>query len=72
MRLQALAIISALALAGCQTAKPASVAGECRVFSAPAHPVQGVTPTDRRWINTNIEAGIASCGWARPRSAGKT
>ncbi len=57
---------SAIALAGCQTAKPASVAGECAIFRAPAHAVQGVAAQDRRWINVNIEAGIAACGWERP------
>lgn len=64
-------ISSAIILAGCAgTPKPASIDGECRVFSDPGFPVQGKTPRDQRWISVTQEAGIASCGWKRPKAEG--
>lgn len=65
------AIASAIILTGCASApKPASIEGECRVFSDPGFPVQGKTLRDQRWISVTQEAGIASCGWKRPKAEG--
>lgn len=65
------AIASAVLLAGCaSTPKPASIEGECRVFHDPGFAVQGKTSRDQRWISGAQEAGIASCGWKRPKAEG--
>src|SRR5436190_12603563 len=58
-----------LALAGCSvtTNRPASVAGECKIFSAPAIWPEGKERSDQRWIDRNVEAGVASCEWKRPK-----
>ncbi len=70
MSRMALAIASAIILAGCASApKPASIEGECRVFHDPGFPVEGKTSRDQRWISVTQEAGIASCGWKRPKAA---
>ncbi len=70
MRLVRLAPIGALALtmAACGTLRPASVVGgECRVFERPEYVVLGQTRYDQNWINSNTEAGVAACGWQRPK-----
>lgn len=57
------------ALVGCQTTiKPASVAGECNVFTDPGFPVQGKRTKDARWIARTQESGIKVCGWPRPEA----
>jgi hypothetical protein len=64
------AVIGALALtvAGCGTLRPASVGGgECRVFERPEYAVLGQTRYDQSWIDSNTEAGVAACGWQRPK-----
>jgi hypothetical protein len=59
--------LTALALAGCASTRPASVAGECGVFRNPGFAVQGKRRQDQQAIDGKwIEPGIASCGWARP------
>lgn len=67
LKLLALAIIG-LAVSGCTSTRPASVAGECGVFRDPGFAVQGKRPKDSRWIDGAIESGITSCGWKRPTS----
>ncbi len=70
MRLVRLAPIGALALtmAACGTLRPASVGGgECRVFERPEYAVLGQTRYDQNWIDSNTEAGVAACGWQRPK-----
>lgn len=69
MSLRALAIcLSSALLAGCSAMpKPASIKGECKVFTDPGRAVKGATATDQRWISKTQEAGIASCGWERPK-----
>ena len=70
MRLVRLAPIGALALtvAACGTLRPASVVGgECRVFERPEYAVFGRTRYDQNWIDSNTEAGVAACGWQRPK-----
>ena len=70
MRLVQLAPIGALALtvAACGTLRPASVGGgECRVFERPDYAVLGQTRYDQNWIDSNTEAGVAACGWQRPK-----
>jgi hypothetical protein len=57
-----------LLLAACGDIVPASVMGECKVFEAPKHKVQGKTRKDQRWIDTTIERGVAGCNWQRPSS----
>jgi hypothetical protein len=70
MRLVRLAPIGALALTvtACGTLRPASVGGgECRVFERPEYAVLGQTRYDQNWIDSNTEAGVAACGWRRPK-----
>jgi uncharacterized protein YcfL len=63
------AVISlTFALVGCASVKPASVAGECKVFTSPDRVVKGVDAYDKKWIAKNTEAGIRICGWKRPAS----
>jgi hypothetical protein len=65
MRLLLLAACS-LALTACTTTGPASVAGECKLFSDPGFAVRGERIIDQRWISKAQESGIAACGWKRP------
>jgi hypothetical protein len=52
----------------CGTLRPASVGGgECRVFEHPEYAVLGQTRYDQSWIDSNTEAGVAACGWQRPK-----
>ena len=70
MQLVRLAPIGVLALtvAACGTLRPASVGGgECRVFERPEYAVLGQTRYDQNWIDSNTEAGVAACGWRRPK-----
>lgn len=60
-------MIVALALAGCAGKMPASIGGECRVFTDPGFAVQGKRVADRRWIGATQEKGIDVCGWKRPQ-----
>ena len=61
-------LATSLLLAGCvQSIKPASVAGECNVFTDPGFQVRGRTRVDQRWIASTQEKGIQVCGWERPR-----
>jgi hypothetical protein len=55
-------------LAGCAgTNLPGSVkGGECRVFERPQYAVLGKRQYDQRWIDGNVEAGVAACRWKRP------
>ena len=71
MRLVRLAPIGALALTVtvCGMLRRASVGGgECRVFERPEYVVLAQTPYDQNWIDSNTEAGVAACGWQRPKS----
>ncbi len=62
-------IVMPLALAGClMPPKPASVAGECKIFDDPGFVVRGERPQDRRWISKTTNAGVTSCGWPRPKA----
>lgn len=63
----ALLAACSLLLAACQTTGPASITGECRVFADPGFAVRGERPIDQRWIARTQEAGIAACGWQRPK-----
>jgi hypothetical protein len=57
----------------CGTLRPASVGGgECRVFERPEYAVLGQTRYDQNWIDSNIEAGVAACGWQRPKPRPQT
>ena len=58
----------ALFLAGCASNRPASVDGECKVFTDPGFAVQGKRLTDKQWIGKTQEQGIQVCGWARPKN----
>jgi hypothetical protein len=61
--------LTALALGGCASTRPASVAGECGVFTDPGFAVQGKGRRDQQAIDARwIEPGVASCGWPRPKS----
>lgn len=53
-------------LGGCPGQMPASVGGECRVFSDPGFAVQGKRLKDKQWIGKTQEQGIIICGWKRP------
>lgn len=51
---------------GCAGVKPASVEGECGVFTDPGFAVQGKRLKDKQWIGKTQEKGIEVCGWKRP------
>jgi hypothetical protein len=60
-------IVALLALAGCASNNaPASVVGECKVFTDPGFRVMGVRSKDKQWIANTTETGIQVCGWQRP------
>lgn len=65
-----IALIAALAglLAACgdKPPLPATISGECRVFTDPGYAVKGKTKRDQFWIDSNLESAYASCGWPRP------
>jgi hypothetical protein len=61
-------IAAAWTLAGCANMRPASVEGECRVFSDPGFAVQGKRLKDKQWIGKTQEQGITVCGWKRPKN----
>jgi hypothetical protein len=37
------------------------------VFERPEYAVLGQTRYDQNWIDSNTEAGVAACGWQRPK-----
>jgi hypothetical protein len=37
------------------------------VFERPDYAVLGQTRYDQNWIDSNTEAGVAPCGWQRPK-----
>lgn len=61
-------VFAGLTLAGCAGVRPASVAGECKVFSDPGFAVQGKRLKDKQWIGKTQEQGISVCGWQRPKN----
>lgn len=62
-----LAISAAAFLSGCAGTGPASIAGgDCRIWERPQYVVLGRRAYDQQWIDGNIEAGVAGCGWKRP------
>jgi len=61
-------LAAALALAGCVGYRPASIEGECKVFSDPGFAVQGKRLKDKQWIGKTQEQGITVCGWKRPKN----
>jgi len=67
MKIIAMAAL-ALLLAGCASNRPASVDGECKVFTDPGFAVQGKRLKDKQWIGKTQEQGIQVCGWARPKN----
>jgi hypothetical protein len=67
MRLFILAVV-AVVLAGCAGMRPASVEGECKVFTDPGFAVQGKRLKDKQWIGKTQEQGITVCGWKRPKN----
>lgn len=64
--MRTIAILAALALASCASPGPASVQGECKVFTDPGFAVQGKRLKDKQWIGRTQEVGIGVCGWKRP------
>lgn len=56
-----------LLMTGCAGQLPASVNGECRVFSDPGFAVQGKRLKDKQWIGKTQEQGIQVCNWKRPK-----
>lgn len=66
MRPALIVLALSVMLAGCAGSSPASVEGECRVFTDPGFAVQGKRLQDRRWIGATQEKGIQVCKWARP------
>jgi len=56
-----------LAVAGCASIGPASVAGgECKIFRDPGFAVRGKRLQDAQWIGRTQETGIQVCKWRRP------
>lgn len=67
MKIMVMAIAGVL-LAGCAGSRPASVEGECKVFTDPGFAVQGKRLQDKQWIGSTQEKGITVCKWKRPRA----
>ena len=44
-----------------------SLDGAKEAFDAPPYAVKGKTSYDQRWIDGQIEAGVAAFGWQRPK-----
>lgn len=65
MRFILIAIAVSL-LSGCTGFRPASVEGECQVFTDPGFAVQGKRLQDKQWIGATQEKGITVCKWKRP------
>jgi len=63
-----IAVACAAFLAGCAGVRPASVEGECKVFTDPGFAVQGKRLKDKQWIGKAQETGIQVCGWRRPKN----
>lgn len=61
-----IAIALLLGACGGMPPVPASITGECRVFTDPGYAVKGKTRRDQFWIDSNLESAYASCGWPRP------
>lgn len=53
-------------LGGCPGQMPASVEGECKIFTDPGFAVQGKRLKDKQWIGSAQEKGIEICHWERP------
>lgn len=65
--MKTIAILSLLLLAACGTNLPATIGGECQVFTDPGFAVQGKRTKDKRWIGSTQEKGIQVCRWVRPK-----
>lgn len=66
IRLLALCACAVL-LGACQTTGTSSIeGGESRVFERPPWIVLGKTEYDQRWIDSQIEGGVAAFKWERP------
>jgi hypothetical protein len=63
-----LAAAAALSLSACASSMPASVEGECKIFSDPGFAVQGKRLKDKQWVGKTQEVGINVCGWKRPQA----
>ncbi|BEV44431.1 hypothetical protein CRBSH125_06140 [Afipia carboxidovorans] len=57
-----------LALTGCASPGPATIEGECKLFTDPGFAVQGKRLQDKQWIGKTQETAIRVCGWNRPRN----
>lgn len=67
MRIAAvIALTTMLAACADKPPIPATIEGECRVFTDPGYAVKGKTKRDQFWIDSNLESAYASCGWSRP------
>ncbi|XWN29979.1 MAG: hypothetical protein ROR55_21155 [Devosia sp.] len=65
--LVASAALVAVIVAGCShSPRPATVAGECRIFTPAPHAVRAQTRVGQRWVDTTIETGVRNCGHRRP------
>jgi len=63
----AILALAALPLGACQHTQQGSVAGgECKVFERPGYAIRGLRPYDQNWIDSQVEGGVAACGWQRP------
>lgn len=63
---RAIIIAACVLLTGCAGSMPASVEGECKVFTDPGFAVQGKRLKDKQWIGATQEKGIEVCKWERP------
>ena len=59
-------ILLLMLLASCAGVAPASIEGECKVFTDPGFAVQGKRLKDRQWIGKTQEKGVQICQWKRP------
>lgn len=44
-----------------------SLDGAKAAFEAPPYAVKGKTSYDQRWIDGQVESGVAAYGWTRPK-----
>lgn len=66
--MRSLIIAACALLAGCAGTLPASIGGECKIFTDPGFAVQGKRLQDKQWIGTTQEKGITVCKWKRPQA----
>jgi hypothetical protein len=67
MPLMAIGLLSAGCASNDKFASLTGPDGACSAFQAPTYVVKGKSRYDQQWVDTQTEAGVAGCGWERPK-----